>query len=91
MLTYGDGLSGQNINKLVNFHLKNKKIATMTILRPPVRFGEVKIINNLIKQFKENHKSPQAGLTEDFCFNSKIFKLIKNDKIMLERTLRKII
>ena len=35
MLTYGDGLSGQNIKKLVNFHKKNKKIATMTVVRPP--------------------------------------------------------
>ena len=53
MLTYGDGLSGQNIKKLVNFHKKNKKIATMTVVRPPVRFGEVKIQSNLIKQFRK--------------------------------------
>ena len=39
MLTYGDGLTNQNLNKLEQFHNKNKKIATMTIVRPPVRFG----------------------------------------------------
>ena len=43
MLTYGDGVSNQNITKLKNFHNKNEKIATMTVVRPPVRFGEVKL------------------------------------------------
>ena len=43
MLTYGDGLTNQNLNELEKFHLKSKKVATMTIVRPPVRFGEVKI------------------------------------------------
>ena len=43
MLTYGDGLTNQNLNQLEKFHLKNNKIATMTIVRPPVRSGEVKI------------------------------------------------
>ena len=86
MLTYGDGLSGQNIKKLVNFHLKNKKIATMTVVRPPVRFGEVKIKNNVIKKFKEKPQISSSWINGGFfVFNSKIFDLIKNDRTMLER------
>ena len=42
MLTYGDGLSNVNIKKLVKFHRKNKKIATLTAVRPPARFGPSK-------------------------------------------------
>ena len=38
MLTYGDGLD-QNFNKLLKFHKNNKKICTITIVRPPARFG----------------------------------------------------
>ena len=53
MLTYGDGLTNQNLNQLEKFHLKNNKIATMTIVRPPVRFGEVKIKKNLVMNFEE--------------------------------------
>ena len=34
MLTYGDGLTNQNLNKLEKFHIRNKKVATMTIVRP---------------------------------------------------------
>jgi len=86
MLTYGDGLSGQNISKLVKFHLKNKKIATMTIVRPPVRFGEVKINKNIIKRFREKPQISSSWINGGFfVFNSKIFDLIKNDQTMLER------
>ena len=86
MLTYGDGLSGQNISKLVKFHLKNKKIATMTIVRPPVRFGEVKIHKNIIKRFREKPQISSSWINGGFfVFNSKIFDLIKNDQTMLER------
>ena len=40
MLTYGDGLSNVNINKLNKFHKKHKKIATVTGVHPIARFGE---------------------------------------------------
>ena len=69
MLTYGDGLSDQNIRKLVKFHQKNKKIATMTIVRPPVRFGEVKIKNDIVKSFRENLKSQAVGSMEVFSYS----------------------
>ena len=43
MLTYGDGVTSQDIKKLVKFHKSHKKIATMTAVRPPARFGELKL------------------------------------------------
>ena len=43
MVTYGDGISNQNLSSLKKFHIKHGKIATMTVVRPPVRFGEVKL------------------------------------------------
>ena len=86
MLTYGDGLTSQNINKLVKFHLKNKKIGTMTVVRPPVRFGEVKMRNNSVNSFKEKPQSTSGWINGGFfVFNSKIFKFIKNDFTMLEK------
>ena len=54
MLTYGDGLTNQNLNELEKFHTRGKKIATMKIVRPPVRFGEVKMKGKLVKNFKLN-------------------------------------
>ena len=43
MLTYGDGLSNVKLRKLLHFHEKNKKMVTLTAVRPPARFGGVKI------------------------------------------------
>ena len=45
-LTYGDGLSNINLNKLLKFHKKNKGVATLTAVRPPARFGAIKIKNH---------------------------------------------
>ena len=43
LLTYGDGLSNVNIKKLIKFHKNNKAFATLTAVRPPARFGAIKI------------------------------------------------
>lgn len=86
MLTYGDGISNQNLDKLKKFHFKHKKIATMTVVRPPVRFGEVKLNNSLVTMFKEKPQSSSSWINGGFfVFNSKIFDFIKDDKTMLEK------
>ena len=48
MFTYGDGVSDVNLKKLLTFHEKNKKLITITAVRPPARFGEI-----IIKKEKE--------------------------------------
>jgi glucose-1-phosphate cytidylyltransferase len=68
MLTYGDGLSNQNINKLVKYHLSHKKIATMTVVRPPARFGEVRLNGRKLNYLLKSPKSIQDGLMEDSLF-----------------------
>ena len=86
MLTYGDGLSNQNIKKLLNFHYKNNKIASMTVVRPPVRFGEVRMNMNKIISFKEKPNLREGWINGGFfVFNKKIFDYISNDNLMLER------
>jgi len=86
MLTYGDGVSSVNIKKLVEFHNKHKKIATLTAVRPPVRFGELKIKGNKIDSFQEKPQTIEGWINGGFfVFNKKIFDLIEGDKIMLER------
>tara|TARA_X000000950_G_C13456764_1_gene474231 strand:- start:200 stop:586 length:387 start_codon:yes stop_codon:yes gene_type:complete len=86
MLTYGDGLSNVNIKKLINFHKKNKKIATLTAVRPPARFGAIRINGNRIKYFKEKSKLDVGWINGGFfVFDPKIFEFIKGDKTYLER------
>jgi glucose-1-phosphate cytidylyltransferase len=85
-MTYGDGISNVNLKKLLKFHKKNKKIATLTAVRPPARFGSIKIKGNLVKVFKEKSKLDEGWINGGFfVFEPNIFKYIKNDKTYLER------
>ena len=86
MMTYGDGLTNQNLQQLLKHHLKHKKIATMTVVRPPVRFGEVKLKKNKIVQFKEKPQSSEGWINGGFfVLNSKVFDFINGDNQMFER------
>ena len=58
-LTYGDGLSNVNLKKLISFHKKSNSIATLTAVRPPVRFGEIKLSSK--GKVKEFNEKPQAS------------------------------
>ena len=53
MMTYGDGLSNVNLKKLLKFHIQSKKMVTLTAVRPPARFGAIKIRNKHVTYFKE--------------------------------------
>ena len=48
LMTYGDGVSNINIRSLINYHKKKKKLATITAVRPPARFGALKIKNGKV-------------------------------------------
>jgi len=87
MLTYGDGLSNLDIKKLVKFHEKHNKIATMTVVRPPVRFGEVRVENNSdVINFKEKPQVKKGWINGGFfVFSKKIFKYLSYANEMLER------
>jgi len=85
-LTYGDGLSNQNLKNLIKFHIKHKKIATLTAVRPTARFGELKIQKNKVKRFQEKPQLKDNWINGGFfIFNVKIFNYISGDKMMLER------
>ncbi len=87
MMTYGDGLSDVNINHLLDFHKSHGKIGTMTIIRPPGRFGELELSENSeILYFKEKPKLSKGWINGGFLvFNKKIFDYISNKNEMLEQ------
>ena len=85
-LTYGDGLSDVNITKLLRFHNKSKKLVTVTAVRPPARFGALKIKGNTVSYFKEKSRMDEGWINGGFFVVSKNFlSFIKNDKTYLER------
>lgn len=86
LLTYGDGISNININKLVNFHKKNKKLVTLTAVRPPARFGALKLKGSAVKYFKEKSKLDEGWINGGFfVIEPNFLKFIKNDKTYLEK------
>ena len=86
MMTYGDGISNVNLKKLLNFHKKNKRIATLTAVRPPARFGALKISGKRVKYFKEKSKLDEGWINGGFfVMDQKIFDFIDSDKTYLER------
>ncbi len=85
MLTYGDGVANINIKKLVNFHFKNKKMITLSAVRPPARFGVIKLLGNKVKYFREKSSIDEGWINGGFfVINSKFLQLLKNDKTFLE-------
>ena len=86
LMTYGDGLSNVNLKSLIKFH-KQKKLMTLTAVRPPARFGAIKIVNSKVKYFKEKSSLDEGWINGGFfVIEPEIFKYIKNDKTYLERS-----
>jgi glucose-1-phosphate cytidylyltransferase len=86
LMTYGDGISDVNIKKLIKFHKNNKKLVTLTAVRPPARFGAIKLIGNKVKIFKEKENTDEGWINGGFfVINPKFFKYIKNDNTFLEK------
>ena len=86
MLTYGDGLCDINLKKLLHFHKTNKYIATLTAVRPPARFGGIKISKNTVKYFKEKSKLDAGWINGGFfVMEPEIIKYIKNKNTVLEQ------
>ena len=86
-MTYGDGLANVNFRKLLKFHIKKKKLATMTAVRPPARFGKIKLNNhNKVTLFREKSNLDEGWINGGFfVLESKVLSLIKSDKTFFEK------
>jgi len=84
--TYGDGVSDVNISKLIEFHKKHGKDATLTSVYPPGRFGALDVQNNQIKQFTEKPKGDGALINGGFfVLSPKVLKRISGDDCIWEQ------
>ena len=86
LMTYGDGLSNVNLKNLIKFHRKNKKLVTLTAVRPPARFGALKLKGQHVSYFKEKSHLDEGWINGGFfVMEPKFLKSIKNDNTYLER------
>tara|TARA_A100001011_G_scaffold396602_1_gene494868 strand:+ start:1640 stop:2401 length:762 start_codon:yes stop_codon:yes gene_type:complete len=85
-LTYGDGVADINLDELLNFHKKHKKMVTVTAVRPVARFGELQIDSGLVKSFKEKPQTDQGWINGGFfVMNPEFLEFIEDDAIVLEK------
>lgn len=86
LLTYGDGLSDININKLIKLHNKSKKIMTLSAVHPPARFGELSIKKTIVTKFDEKPQLQKGWINGGFFVVQKtFFKYLNHKNVMLER------
>ncbi len=85
MLTYGDGLSDVDINKLIEFHKNHGKMVTMTAVRPTARFGELEIKKNVVTRFDEKPQLHDGWINGGFFIIEPEFFNLISDQDMLER------
>jgi glucose-1-phosphate cytidylyltransferase len=86
MLTYGDGLSDVDIEKLVDFHLSHGKLATLTAMRPLSRYGVLDIDGkNRVCNFAEKPLSSGWASAGFFVLNRKVFDYLSGPECIFER------
>lgn len=80
-VTYGDGVANIDIDALYNFHINHGKIATLTGVHPPSRFGELELKNTNVVSFEEK---PQMGTGYInggfFVFNKELFNYLSEEE-----------
>lgn len=85
LMTYGDGLSNVDINKLIAFHKNHNKIVTLTAVRPNARFGELDIRDDKVYKFAEKPQLQEGWINGGyFVIEPEIFNYLTDDT-MLER------
>lgn len=79
-LTYGDGLSNINFNKLLKFHNQHGKLATVSAVRPPARFGGLDLNGEFVEKFTEKDSLSEAWINGGFfVINKDVIKYIINN------------
>jgi glucose-1-phosphate cytidylyltransferase len=85
MLTWGDGVSDVNLHDLLKFHKSHGKLATLTAVRPPARFGHMVFDGDKIVQFTEKPQTGEGWINGAFfVIEPKVFDYIAGDETQWE-------
>lgn len=86
MVSYGDGLGDIDISSLVEFHRAHGKLATVTAVHPPSRFGGLELDGDLVKEFSEKPQTGEGWINGGFfVFEPGVFDYLADDATILER------
>lgn len=86
MATYGDGVGNVDISALVAFHQAHGKLATVTAVRPPSRFGGLNLSGDRVQEFSEKPQTGEGWINGGFfVFERGVFDYLGDDRTILER------
>jgi glucose-1-phosphate cytidylyltransferase len=86
MVTYGDGLGDIDISSLASFHKSHGKLATVTAVRPPARFGALGLCGDEVREFSEKPQTGEGWINGGFfVFEPEVFEYLKGNDSVLER------
>jgi CDP-glucose 4,6-dehydratase len=85
MVTYGDGVSDIDVGKLLAFHRQQGRVATVTAVRPPARYGGLMFDGDLVGQFTEKPQAGEGWINGGYLvFEPAVFDYLQDDKTSLE-------
>jgi glucose-1-phosphate cytidylyltransferase len=85
LVTYGDGLADVDLHELVRFHVAHGRIATLTAVRPPARFGVIKFEADRVASFAEKTTTGDEWINGGFMvFEPEVFRYLDADETSLE-------
>ena len=85
MATYGDGVCDVNLQKVLEFHRSHGKMATITAVRPPSRFGGLVFEDDLVREFSEKPQIGEGWINGGFMvLEPGVFEYLKDDSSVLE-------
>ena len=86
MMTYGDGVADVDLPKLVKFHQENQRVATVTAVRPPARFGRLHFDGDRVTHFNEKPDSGEGWINGGFfVLEPEIFRYVGDETMPFER------
>jgi len=88
MLTYGDGVGNVDVSRLIDFHRSHGRLATITSVRPPSRFGHMEVSGDRVVAFREKHQSGGGLINGGFfvCEPGVFDYLTDEESCVFERT-----
>ncbi len=85
-LTYGDGVSDVDINKLIAFHTSHGKMITLTAVQPEGRFGVMDLDGDRVLSFREKSKADTGWINGGFMVvGPEVFRYLKDDSTVFEQ------
>jgi glucose-1-phosphate cytidylyltransferase len=85
MVTYGDGVADVNLGELLKYHRAHGKLATVTAVRPPARFGGLVFEGDVVAKFTEKPQSGEGWINGGFLvFEPGVFRYLDGDRCSLE-------